>query len=106
MFPRDEQTMNLSSSLKTNRWQIAAFALLLVGCAARDPQAGLKATLVNKKLGTNDYWMQQPPVAHASADDFQRLWRAARRVAMDHGFGIDRVGLREGVMTSFPLTSK
>src|SRR3954466_13037816 len=71
-------------------------ALTAVGCS-HDPQAGLKAELADKKLGTNDYWMKQPPVAQATSDDFERLWHAARRVAMDRGFGIDRVDVRDGV---------
>ena len=85
---------------------LALLPLLAAGCAARDPEAGLKATQADPAIAQNAYWLAQEPTATAQHDDFQTLWRAARRAATDRGFTPDRVDFRSGVLTTFPLVSK
>jgi hypothetical protein len=88
----------------------SAFCILSssTGChsANNDPNAGLKATHVDPDTAKFSYWLNQPPVASADFNDFDRLWRACRRATEGASFTIDRVDFREGRLTTLPLVSK
>jgi hypothetical protein len=81
--------------------------LFAPGChSSGDPQAGLKATHADPETARFSYWANQPGVASVEADDFDRLWRACRRVTSGANYTIDRVDFRTGRLTTLPLVSK
>jgi hypothetical protein len=87
----------------------SAFCVLTwcAGChASGDPDAGLRATQSEPQLAKFSYWANQPGVASATSDDFDKLWRACRRATTGASYTIDRVDYRRGRLTTLPLVSK
>ncbi len=84
----------------------ALAVLVLAGCRAADPNAGLDATRVPDERATAAYWARQPATASARHDDFDALWRACRRATVGASYVIDRVDFRGGRLTTLPLVSK
>jgi hypothetical protein len=80
--------------------------LLALGGCVHPRTVDKKATDVDPRHATADYWLDQPAVAKATAGDFDRLWNAADRALRDHRFEIDRADRRSAVMTTLPLSSK
>jgi hypothetical protein len=82
--------------------------LLLAGCHSRNaaPPATQRATDLDPQLATPEYWWSQPAAAIAESASFDSLFAAARLVAVDNYFTIDRSDYRDGLMTTFPLVSK
>jgi hypothetical protein len=76
---------------------------LFTGCASRPQQ---RAAELPPESAQASYWLEQPPAATVSHDDFNRLWNASRRAIVSRSFTVDRVDLRSGVMTTFPQISK
>lgn len=70
------------------------------------PAATQPATAINPQTTRPAYWLDQPAIAHVRARDFDALWDACRDAMQGEGFLVDRRDYREGLMTSFPLTSK
>ena len=81
------------------------------GCAANAPSlsessSGVTevATDVDPATTQPTYWLDLAALS-VSANDFDRLWRAAEETARDFGFATDRTDYRAGLMTTVPLTS-
>lgn len=72
----------------------------------QNPAATQPATAINPLTTQPSYWLDQPAVAHVRARNFDALWDACRDAMQSDGFLVDRRDYREGLMTSFPLTSK
>ena len=81
----------------------ALAAALLCGCAARP---GTSRRDLPPESALPEYWLGQPPVAQVAHDDFDALWEAVRHALHARSFTVDRVDLRNGVMTTFPQVSK
>jgi hypothetical protein len=82
---------------------LALLAFCLLGCAAN---VNRYRRDLPPESAAPDYWLQRPAVAHAGGADFNRLWNACRRSLETRSFVVDRVDLRDGVMTTFPQVSK
>jgi hypothetical protein len=80
-----------------------AVSLCLVGCAA---QPGQSRRDLPPESAAPEYWLRKPAVAQVSDGDFTRLWNACRRAVESRSFVVDRVDLRDGMMTTFPTVSK
>jgi hypothetical protein len=88
-------------------------ACTIAGCRSnRAADAGVEpatrptATDVDPVKATPEYWLDQPAVATATGDDFDRLFRAAERAARDRYFVIDQADRRAGLIVTAPSTSK
>jgi hypothetical protein len=95
-----------SSILRPRFLSVVALALVsvtLVGCAAPANQSRRD---LPAESALPEYWLRKPPVAQVSDADFNRLWNACRRAVQARSFVVDRVDLRDGVMTTFPAVSK
>jgi len=82
---------------------LALLTLTLVGCAAPGSQTHRD---LPPESAAPEYWLRKPAVASVSDGDFNRLWGACRRAVQSRSFVVDRVDLRDGVMTTFPTVSK
>jgi hypothetical protein len=82
---------------------LALFGLTLFGCAA--PGSQTRRDLPPESAAP-EYWLRRPAVASVRDGDFDRLWNACRRAVQSRSFVVDRVDLRDGVMTTFPTVSK
>lgn len=78
-------------------------ASLLCGCTA---QPGTSRRNLPPESALPEYWLRKDAVAEVRHDDFDALWRATREALQSRSFTVDRVDLRNGVMTTFPQVSK
>jgi hypothetical protein len=92
---------------------IAACGVVLgstqTGCLLwrQHPAATQSATAsVNPQTTQPSFWLKQPAVAHVRSRNFDKLWNAGREAMRDDGFLVDRRDYREGLLTSYPLTSR
>lgn len=84
---------------------VAALSILL-GCNGPKSDVHMQRPAPDNPASTQPaQWLQQPgPVAEHR--DFDRLWAAAEQAARGHGFTLDRIDYRAGVLTTEPLVSK
>jgi hypothetical protein len=76
------------------------------GCIGNgNPATTQPVTAIDFATTQPAYWLDQQPILSVQSDDFSKLWDACDRVARDYLFGIDRLDLREGLMTTKPMTS-
>lgn len=81
---------------------------LIPGCITgpSNPAATQPATAIDPDRATPGYWIDQPPAAQVTSDQFQPLWDACRKSARDRFFQIDRDDYRDGLLTTFPVISE
>ncbi|HEY1685449.1 MAG TPA: hypothetical protein VGG19_11845 [Tepidisphaeraceae bacterium] len=84
---------------------LLSLLLLLSGCI-HPRQTAHRATDIDPKQATAQFWLDKPAVASVDWHDFHHLWDAAGHVARKHRFQLDQNDPRQGAMTTFPLVSK
>lgn len=78
---------------------LAVVAASTAGCATDAP------AIVDSATTRPAYWLDRAGLV-AEHRDFNRLWDAAEQAARGHGFTLDRIDYRTGVLTTEPLVSK
>jgi hypothetical protein len=58
------------------------------------------------ELATPAHWIAQPANASVSAADYDKLWEACIGAARWHGYPMDRLDYRNGLMISRPIVSQ
>lgn len=111
--------MNHSADVHRSKKKAITAGLVIVSCSIllsstqtgcllwrQHPAATQPATAINPQTTQPSYWLGLPAVAHVRSRNFDALWDACRDAVQDDGFLVDRRDYREGLMTTFPLTSK
>ena len=83
-------------------------ALCVLGCVTgrSNPAATQPATAVDLATTQPAYWYEKPAVAEVRANEFPRLWEAAKETARKYQLPLDREDYRAGVITTVPTISK
>ncbi len=89
---------------------VCLMALSVGGCALpSSPSVSSRpapATAGDPRMGGSDYWFRLPAVDRVESSDYDALWNAAERVAVQSSFSIERVDYRNGLLTTKPLVSR
>lgn len=77
--------------------------LTIAGCSTVAQTQDVVET--DPDLATSGHWIAQPANATVSATDYDKLWEACIGAARWHGYPMDRLDYRNGLMISRPIVS-